>query len=283
MTFRAIMMNISPRHVRLALGILFLLSLVSCTGLRLPDTSTRLALLAPFEGRYREIGYNALYAVRLALSDSDMPDLDLLAVDDGGTVDSAVDRAEAITRDPEIVAVIALGPHASHPAVQQELGTLPMLVVGYWGHEPSRAGVVMLHNVSISDQISVDSALDIVELAALEGPFSASDLVSLTQFPALREDLSGITVLSSGSLPTESFREQYLAQGQYIPEPGLLASLSFDATGWVIAAIEASQTIETVNYQGLNGAMSVGSGYWREAPLRFYRFDEDGRLTPFIE
>src|SRR5690349_2126250 len=34
------------------------------------ELTPRIALLAPFEGRYREVGYNAYYAVRLAFVDA---------------------------------------------------------------------------------------------------------------------------------------------------------------------------------------------------------------------
>ncbi len=40
--------------------------LLSACAVKRTPTIYRIALLAPFEGRYREIGYNALYAARMA-------------------------------------------------------------------------------------------------------------------------------------------------------------------------------------------------------------------------
>ena len=45
------------------LAALLLVALTACGG---TPPVMRLALLAPFEGRYREVGYQALYAARLA-------------------------------------------------------------------------------------------------------------------------------------------------------------------------------------------------------------------------
>jgi ABC-type branched-subunit amino acid transport system substrate-binding protein len=61
---------------------------------------TRIALLAPFEGRYREVGYNAYYAALLALGESGSTQIELLAVDDGGSPATAAQRAAALARDP---------------------------------------------------------------------------------------------------------------------------------------------------------------------------------------
>ena len=61
-----------------------ILIMCGCAIVKAPIT-TRVALLAPFEGRYREVGYNALYAARLAFADSSIMSIELLAVDDGGT------------------------------------------------------------------------------------------------------------------------------------------------------------------------------------------------------
>ena len=39
---------------------------------------TRIALLAPFEGRYREVGYDLLYAARLALREGGYTGIEIL-------------------------------------------------------------------------------------------------------------------------------------------------------------------------------------------------------------
>jgi ABC-type branched-subunit amino acid transport system substrate-binding protein len=96
----------------------------------------KIALLAPFEGRYREIGYDALYAVRLAIADSGITNIDLLAIDDGGSIKSAIDRAYAIRQDAAIEIVIALGSFATAPEVQVAYGDTPVIIVGHWNAAP---------------------------------------------------------------------------------------------------------------------------------------------------
>jgi len=73
----------------------------------------RVALLAPFEGRYREIGYNALYAARLAFTESGFANVELMPIDDGGSVVTAVLRARALTHDPQVIGALILGYQAA--------------------------------------------------------------------------------------------------------------------------------------------------------------------------
>jgi ABC-type branched-subunit amino acid transport system substrate-binding protein len=88
----------------------------------------RIALLAPFEGRSREIGYEALYAARLALTERDSR-YDLLPIDDGGTSASALERARALARDPAVLVIIVLGDHAATPAIIAALDDLPAVTL----------------------------------------------------------------------------------------------------------------------------------------------------------
>src|SRR4051794_35174325 len=89
--------------------LIFALFLSACGVMHTPIT--RIALLAPFEGRYREIGYNALYAARLALADAADPQIELLPIDAGG--DQAAERARALSLDPQVKTVILLGYEAT--------------------------------------------------------------------------------------------------------------------------------------------------------------------------
>ena len=75
------------------IAVFIILAVVSaCAVVRTPSI-VRMALLAPFEGRYREVGYNALYAARLGFCRRQaILQVDLLAVDDGGT--QAANRAQ---------------------------------------------------------------------------------------------------------------------------------------------------------------------------------------------
>ena len=52
--------------------LLLLIPLVTACAIQRTSTPYKIALLAPFEGRYRDVGYDALYAARLALSEANL-------------------------------------------------------------------------------------------------------------------------------------------------------------------------------------------------------------------
>ena len=72
----------------------------------------KIGLVAPFEGRYRYVGYDVIYAVRLALRQANAAGgvggyaVELVAYDDGADPAMAVDQARKLAVDPEVVAVI---------------------------------------------------------------------------------------------------------------------------------------------------------------------------------
>lgn len=72
----------------------------------------KFGLVAPFEGRYRPVGYDAIYAARLAVRERNAAGgvggyrVELVAYDDGGDAPSAVERARQLVLDPQVVAVI---------------------------------------------------------------------------------------------------------------------------------------------------------------------------------
>lgn len=72
----------------------------------------KIGLVAPFEGRYRYVGYDVFYAVRLALHEANEAGgtggyyVELVAYDDGADVVMAVEQARKLAADPEVVAAI---------------------------------------------------------------------------------------------------------------------------------------------------------------------------------
>ena len=90
----------------LVTSVLLLGVFAGCTGQTEPPPV--IALFAPFEGRYQEFGYDALYAARLALADQDSV-IDLVAYDDGSLfllrLPSRPDAVEATSRDPSPIAL----------------------------------------------------------------------------------------------------------------------------------------------------------------------------------
>jgi ABC-type branched-subunit amino acid transport system substrate-binding protein len=72
----------------------------------------KIGLVAPFEGRHRDVGYDVIYSARLAIREANraagagQAKALLVAVDDFGDPEIARESAEAMTIDPEVMAVI---------------------------------------------------------------------------------------------------------------------------------------------------------------------------------
>lgn len=252
---------------------LLLLALTGCAIFR-GETVQKIALLAPFEGRYREIGYDALYAARLAISESGIQNIDLLAIDDGGSVESALLRANAIRQDSAIKAVITLGLYATDASVQAALGDTPMLIVGHWGAVITNSNSFMLSNPEITNLISWNGEVTEIPSEAIAG----SEILALYQVSLLLEDTSNLTIYSSSSLPDEAFRQRFLNSGLYVPEPNLLATLSYDATALLLVALTTDTPLAAMMYSGINGRITFANGYWQDAPIHVYRYSENQLL-----
>ena len=69
-------------------------------------------MVAPFEGQYRAIGYEAIYAARLAIREINARGgvrgyrIELVALDDRGEPDRAITAARQLIIDPQVMAVI---------------------------------------------------------------------------------------------------------------------------------------------------------------------------------
>lgn len=112
----------------------------------------KIGLVAPFEGRQRDVGYDAVYAARLAVREinaraaRDGLRLELVALDDSGEVDLARQSAASLVLDPAVVAV-----------------------VGHWNEETTEA----------ARQLYADNDLVLVTMG--EAPFETVDPQQLPQ------------------------------------------------------------------------------------------------------
>ncbi len=122
---------------RLSLGLLLVLLLAACLPAPAPRV-LKIGLVAPFEGRYRDVGYDAVYAARLAIRQINAEgsaggyELMVVAFDDGGTAEGAVGAARSLLVDEAVVAVIGHYRQPSSAAAQSlytEAG-MPFLVIG---------------------------------------------------------------------------------------------------------------------------------------------------------
>lgn len=249
-----------------------------CSVIQNPEI-TKIALLAPFEGRYREVGYNALYAARLALTDLAADSIHLLAVDDGGSIEQATRHAKALSQDPSVKVVLAIGPYATTSATQQALDNLPMVIIGYWGTELLEDQVFMLANPTIVDHLTIPASTDIITSATQNSPLVGGVIFALEQYTKLTSTLDGVQIVSSGSLPDDTFRERYLNSDLYVPEPDLLATLTYDATGLAITSVREGVPLDALRYDSINGTIAFENGYWANAPIHIYQYDRNGRLA----
>jgi ABC-type branched-subunit amino acid transport system substrate-binding protein len=257
--------------------ILFALLLTGCAGTPIQ----RVALLAPFEGRYREVGYDAYYAAQLAMQDFGSPTIELLAIDDGGSSTSAVLRARALVSDPLVNIVIALGYAATADETLAAFAELPVIVVGDWGARPVTDTVLILSNPDITTRITAPR--DVTAAASSPAPLIGGEALALRQFRKLRADLMGIEVVSSARIADPDFHERFVNSGPFVPEPGLLATLNYDATALVLRAMQTGDVataLTQIEYKGLNGLIRFDDGYWAQAPLNIYQYNAEGLLEP---
>ncbi len=79
-----------------------------------PSTApvVRIGLVAPFEGRQREIGYDVIYSARLAVREWNGRGgvagyrVELVALDDSGDPEMAIRAAQTLAIDPAVVGVV---------------------------------------------------------------------------------------------------------------------------------------------------------------------------------
>ncbi|HLF25419.1 MAG TPA: ABC transporter substrate-binding protein [Anaerolineae bacterium] len=117
------------------ISFILLLLLASCSASTAPVV--KIGLVAPFEGRYRAIGYEAIYAARLAVREINRGGgvqgvrVELLALDDGGEPDRAIEQARKLAIDPQIVAVLGhYRPDATDAAIDVYCAeALPLLAI----------------------------------------------------------------------------------------------------------------------------------------------------------
>jgi ABC-type branched-subunit amino acid transport system substrate-binding protein len=90
----------------------FVLLLAACQVPSPVQPTVKIGLVAPFEGRYRYVGYDVIYAVRLALQEANALGgvggygVELVAYDDGADPVMAVEQARKLAVDPAVVAVV---------------------------------------------------------------------------------------------------------------------------------------------------------------------------------
>ncbi|MDF1514438.1 MAG: ABC transporter substrate-binding protein [Anaerolineae bacterium] len=108
-----VQLSLQRLHRLRAVGLLLCIMLVAAgCGLPANPTIIKIGLVAPFEGAYRDVGYDAIYAARLAVREINTYNaplgwaIELVAYDDRAEQEMAITSARNLVVDPEVVAVI---------------------------------------------------------------------------------------------------------------------------------------------------------------------------------
>jgi hypothetical protein len=226
----------------------------------------RIALLAPFESRYRAVGYDALYAARLALSESGVQNVEILAVDDGELPYLTADRAEALAGDPNVFAAIALGYPAVDANTQVALADIPTIIVGDWGAAPIGEQIFLL---SLRTVGLPDDSFMFPDIRVLYPNYAYADFVS------------------SAQPPDADFTRRYMEFNQIALTPTPLATLTYDAMRVLLEAsrgkstrAEIAASVSDIDYSGINGRIRFIAHAWFNPPQRSYSLLNGELVSP---
>lgn len=263
--------------VRAVILWILLFTVAGCSSNSVPPQ--KIVLFAPFEGRYQEVGYSALYPARLAFADHDPSDIELIALDDGGTLEITITRAKAIAHDPQIRIVIIQGYLGASSEVLAHLIDKTVIIVGEWGAE-SASHVYHLSSRDLREQIT---AIHQPITSIITPPFVGGETFGLRSFIALQPDFQALTFVSSGGLPSSELIAKILNSAPHATMPNHLSGLTYDAVSMAIEALNQNAHLSTMNYDGLSGQITFSEGYWTEAPIYHYGFHPNGviyAITP---
>jgi hypothetical protein len=102
--FKRVIQNRTPSFI-----LIVMLCLCGCGSV---EPVVKIGLVAPFEGRYRPVGYDVIYSGRLAVRQINQAGgvgnyrVALVALDDSGDTELAAEVAASLAIDPDVVAVI---------------------------------------------------------------------------------------------------------------------------------------------------------------------------------
>ena len=159
------------RRQLLSLLLLLLLTMSACRFSGSTRPVVKIGLVAPFEGLYRSLGYDALYGVKLAVracnaaGGVDGTMVELVALDDHFDPARAADVAREMAVDPDVMGII--GPLSSAVALAAQ-------------QEYQRAGLAFI-TLATADALTANGVRGTFRLAASDsdlGTFAASYVVN---------------------------------------------------------------------------------------------------------
>lgn len=308
------------RHARRAAT--WLLAAALCLPACVPVTRpvVKIGLVAPFEGRYRDVGYEVIYAVRLAVREANAAggaagySIELTALDDRGDAASAVEQARKLATDPQIAGVIgdwldattlsAAPIYAAEgiPYLATAATALPPVAFRLW----LTAAAIREAAASASGELCplpCDSLENLDWLAQTRAGGSATTvfgppLWGQPQFAALAGGLSnGVRFIAPAPYPADSADPSFAARYRAISngvEPRSNAVLAYDAAHLLFAAIAhsvqrgrtpsrsgVSDALAQTSFQGLSGPIHFDSEHnWAEARGWVYEWQAGKVIRP---
>lgn len=291
-----------------------------------PVATVKIGLVAPFSGRYREIGYQAIRGARLAIADyyathgNYHQHVELVAFDDAGLPNSAIEQAHKLLVDPEVVAVVGHWLDETTSAtvpIYTEAG-LPILATSVFPVQPEYGGTLFfrLHpnKTSITAQMQSTAnqydALSTCLCGVITGAKHVSDVLSdnpnativggplwsLQEFMHIAGPHADLTYsITSAPHPliegnAASFVERY--QTTYPgDQPGWVSVHAYEAIRVVLLAITASpvangdnvaSNLSQTNYStGLLGPISFNdNGEWKKPSYHVYAWRNSHLIHP---
>lgn len=244
----------------------------------------KIGLVAPFEGRYRSVGYEVIYAVRLAVREANAAgglagrSIQLVALDDSGDPALAAEQARKMDADPQVVGVLGHWLDTTTQASAPEYARLGLpLVAASAG--PLPAGSLRLWTAGAC------------QLETGAGCVHALEDLRLLPVPA-----AGVTVTVPAPLPDDStdpdFSRRYRSISNGV-EPGFNAVLAYDGARLLLSAVDRAAgrdgaptragvgaALAAAPFSGLSGVIVFSSdGNWAHPGVHTYRW-QDGRLRP---
>jgi ABC-type branched-subunit amino acid transport system substrate-binding protein len=179
--------------------------------------TVKIGLVAPFEGRYRYVGYDVIYAVRLALQQANQDGgisgygVELVAYDDGAQPAMAVQQARKLDVDPAVVGALGHFRVATTAAARDVYteAQIPLLVPTDLGSEVADGGTLYRLGPP-ADQLAIPLVDRATQRADDEAVVLLSDqglLYEALRRAARQRDLA----LSSLSPDAEDWRSEVLS------------------------------------------------------------------------
>jgi len=271
----------------------------------------KLGLVAPFEGRYRDVGYEVIYAVRLAVREANAAGgvagfgIELTALDDSGDPASAAEQARKLGTDPQIAGVIGdwLDATTLNAAPLYAAEGLPFLATGATALPPESFRLWLtadaMRTAASAGQLCPLPCDSLENLDWLKQTRASSNATLIfgpplwgePQFAALASSLAnGVRFVAAAPFPADSadpkFADRYHAISNGV-EPRSNAVLAYDAARLLLAAIahsahgnsppsraDVSQALAQISFTGLSGPIHFdGSHNWAEAKGWVYEWE----------